>query len=39
MRREMGRKGRRRVEQHFTAQRVADQVVGAYDCLLAREGS
>jgi glycosyltransferase involved in cell wall biosynthesis len=39
LRREMGREGRRRVEQHFTAQRVADQVVGAYDCLLAREDS
>lgn len=39
LRREMGQEGRRRVEQHFTAQRVADQVVGAYDCLLAREGS
>lgn len=39
LRREMGREGRRRVEQHFTAQRVADQVVGAYDHLLGRNGA
>jgi glycosyltransferase involved in cell wall biosynthesis len=39
LRQEMGREGRRRVKQHFTAQRVADQIVGAYDRLLARDGS
>jgi glycosyltransferase involved in cell wall biosynthesis len=39
LRREMGREGRRRVEQYFTAQRVADQIVGAYDRLLPRNGA
>ena len=35
LRQKMGQKGRSRVEEHFTAQRVADQIVGAYDRLLA----